>query len=34
MVFKCDKTLEVGEHKHFRLKSLGMVLEWLKSVEH
>jgi hypothetical protein len=31
---RCDKTLEVGEHKHLCLKSLGMVLEWLKSVEH
>jgi hypothetical protein len=30
MVFKCGKTLEVGKHKHFHLKSLGMVLEWLK----
>jgi hypothetical protein len=34
MMSRCDQTLEVGEHKHLHIKSLGMVLEWLKSVEH
>jgi hypothetical protein len=31
---RCDKTSKVGKHKHLCIKSLGMVLEWLRSVEH
>ncbi len=34
MVSRCDRTSEVGKHKHLHLKSLGKVLEWLKNVEH